>query len=660
MDWTGGARRRLMSRGGRDPILQRQKAYFAKPREINLKKQHSQQHAEPAITRRLTPRSSYSVLPSCQRGWYDDVNARSSRTERPDLDDEIIEDEESFMRRKTQSSRVDGDQFLHEYRQTSSKINPLESNPDLQPSQRSSAPFESPLTMSDLNREETAMKVTRQQLLDRSDWLGLNAARPLRMTFPTARHEEKIGRRRKVQVSATRSGKVIDRKQHRSFENGSPPFEPLMSGALPPEDIQVKVGTQVPRSRTESSRYADNALITSIRQLGALSSALTEESMLLGEEAFESTPGYFNVSSDQIGAEYNPMSGSNQYKENHELLRPSSRASRQSRPKGSTRFSGAVKETNLKFPSRTTLDRGASRPRLTSSNQPSTVGNLRDERKRRKVHDNENNSDSESHGYVFKALQESRDNQNCEISDKLTSNTYNARADVSVVAKCSSSGSEDECYPSCQSPQAGLVAQRVEDVYGSSSSIEVIKDGSATLKSPIRLRKGQLDGQSANLELRRSSNKAQFQTRPSKLPNQLLYSPSSGVMVETSDPISNEATTGSSIFMPQSRRLGLARVVHKLERLESVSDLPSEGEDHLSLIGYATTAEINDISMTKKAFYRQMPGQTRELHEHLVPSPSQTYLKRSHEYDNYCAQRNTRRLQPSAMRRSVYDLSESG
>lgn len=139
--------------------------------------------------------------------------------------------------------------------------------------------------------EDRLLLANRERLLARSDWLGLAASRPAHMTFPISSDRGKVGKRRKMHRStkshkakAARPRSITPLHEHRL-----PPFEPMMSGAVMEEAIQVKIGTDALVSQSQYSHPAQPSANTSMRQPSTEFGPLSEESMLLGvdDDGFE-------------------------------------------------------------------------------------------------------------------------------------------------------------------------------------------------------------------------------------------------------------------------------------------------------------------------------------------------------------------------------------
>lgn len=140
--------------------------------------------------------------------------------------------------------------------------------------------------------EERLLLANRERLLARSDWLGLAASRPARIRFPTSSDRDRVAKRRKIDKSKSKFHKAKPARR-RSIsplhEHRLPPFEPMMSGAVVDEDIQVKVGTDAFVSQSQYSHPAQTTINTSMRHPSSEFGPLSEESMLLGadDDGFE-------------------------------------------------------------------------------------------------------------------------------------------------------------------------------------------------------------------------------------------------------------------------------------------------------------------------------------------------------------------------------------
>ncbi|KAF2214750.1 hypothetical protein CERZMDRAFT_95140 [Cercospora zeae-maydis SCOH1-5] len=132
--------------------------------------------------------------------------------------------------------------------------------------------------------DELRLRASRHHLLARRDWLGLAAARPLKLKFPANRDSERVGKRRKVKrfrddVQLSRHRRVTPPFQHQERL-----FEPIMSGAIQNHDVQVKIGTDAFTSQTQRSRESQSPMNTSLRHPSTDLGSLPEEPMLMDEE----------------------------------------------------------------------------------------------------------------------------------------------------------------------------------------------------------------------------------------------------------------------------------------------------------------------------------------------------------------------------------------
>lgn len=133
--------------------------------------------------------------------------------------------------------------------------------------------------------EELMLLASRRKLLTRSDWLALGPTRPLRLNFPAASDNDRVGRRKKIKKAPAKASKPAQQRLLTPlFEERLNLNAYMMSGALPPSSdgkIEIKVGTDAFDSQTCQSRRSRNASVGS--QSAALS-RLSEESMLLGAD----------------------------------------------------------------------------------------------------------------------------------------------------------------------------------------------------------------------------------------------------------------------------------------------------------------------------------------------------------------------------------------
>lgn len=257
MDWTGGTRRRYAGKGKGNAIVQKQKAHFAKARAANgyqvIPENFKQ---EPAVSRGIQPRANgFEPSPETfhNRSSHLDNHGQSTRRE---------------MDRKARKSM----HLKHAER--------MYDKPNLS-----------------MTEEEAALIANRERLLARHDWLGLAPTRPVRIKFPSERERQRIGKRRKVDKPRARMVQPADSNAFAyPFEHRHLPFEPMMSGALGNDDIQIKVGTDAFLSQTHRSRLSHNSANTSIRPISTDFDPISEESMLMkaDSDGFEAQEGGFS------------------------------------------------------------------------------------------------------------------------------------------------------------------------------------------------------------------------------------------------------------------------------------------------------------------------------------------------------------------------------
>lgn len=162
--------------------------------------------------------------------------------------------------------------------------------------------------------EEEALIANRERLLARQDWLGLAATRPVRMKFPSDRERQRIGKRRKIHKSKPRHGhEVANHAIANPVEGWRAPFEPMMSGAIGNDEIQIKVGTDAFLSQTHRSRPSHNSVNTSIRPISTDFGPISEESMLLkadsdGFETRDEDRGVFPEGLEAFGSRFRERS----------------------------------------------------------------------------------------------------------------------------------------------------------------------------------------------------------------------------------------------------------------------------------------------------------------------------------------------------------------
>ena len=246
MDWTGGVRRRFAA-GKNNAQVQRQKAHFAKVRGASLHVPALGQHFMPDFLR--DERSP--IVSSGYRGQtaQDIYTAKESRR--------AAKRDVSPAYSARSSHRVD--------------------------LQQSSRPVSLVARPNHLSADDL-LQATRKRLLARSDWLGLSVTRPVHMDFRSAHDKDRIGKRRKLDNPSQRAKPAAPRPITPLFEERIVHPDEFMTGALPREDISIRVGSNVMPTDTQHSRRSYTPINTSVRPMSIACESISEESMLLGAE----------------------------------------------------------------------------------------------------------------------------------------------------------------------------------------------------------------------------------------------------------------------------------------------------------------------------------------------------------------------------------------
>lgn len=145
---------------------------------------------------------------------------------------------------------------------------------------------------SKITDEDKLLMANRRRLLARTDWLGLGAGRPVQMKFANSHDKDRIGKRRRVLKTTPRKGQPAEKLLVSPlFRDTLLRPDHLMSGAIPEDDIHVKVGTDALASQTQRSRHSHTPGHTSMRHPSTEFGPHSEESMLLDadDSTFEMT-----------------------------------------------------------------------------------------------------------------------------------------------------------------------------------------------------------------------------------------------------------------------------------------------------------------------------------------------------------------------------------
>lgn len=279
MDWTGGTRRRYASNAKKSAVLQKQKAHFAKVRANGA------------------AYSSHAVPDFIRQAMSAKDNAEHQRR-----DQGVGESGRGSVSAGSQQSAADRYSNTSNQHTTTNRTRLI-----TRKRLRDSVTPEDPEGLAgalaaDMTDEARRLRASRHHLLSRRDWLGLAAARPLRMKFPKNRDSERVGKRRKVKrprhhVQVTRHKPVTPPFQHQQHL-----FEPMMSGAIQNHDIHIKIGTDAFASQTQRSRTVHTPVNTSLRHLSTEFGPLSEEPMLMDEEdaSFFNEMEIFGLGSPEI------------------------------------------------------------------------------------------------------------------------------------------------------------------------------------------------------------------------------------------------------------------------------------------------------------------------------------------------------------------------
>ncbi|TKA80762.1 hypothetical protein B0A55_02707 [Friedmanniomyces simplex] len=122
------------------------------------------------------------------------------------------------------------------------------------------------------------------------------------MKFTSSREKDRVAKRRKVEKFSHRAKPAGQRLLTPLFEERLMRPDHAMSGALPQEDFRIKIGTDALATQTQPSRPSHSRASTSMRQPSMEYGPLSEESMLLGDEA-DSFEAYDVVESSEMPPE---------------------------------------------------------------------------------------------------------------------------------------------------------------------------------------------------------------------------------------------------------------------------------------------------------------------------------------------------------------------
>lgn len=140
--------------------------------------------------------------------------------------------------------------------------------------------------------EHKTLEDQRQSLLEQEDWVGTAIIRPLKISFPTSKNRDKIGRRRKI-------------NEEDRIRRAAPPrqvYEPLLREQLDAhsrgwddpglgEDISVRIGGQFHGSQRITLRGVEDAIFGSQHDSGSSDSMLLDR-----EDAYYGEQGGWDLS----------------------------------------------------------------------------------------------------------------------------------------------------------------------------------------------------------------------------------------------------------------------------------------------------------------------------------------------------------------------------
>ncbi|KAK0310566.1 hypothetical protein LTR01_003719 [Friedmanniomyces endolithicus] len=282
MDWTGGSRRRFAA-GKNNACLLKQKQHFARARGMPKNPASSQNTFRSGL---LPPtsaatgshrihRSRHSVESPAGTDGRKWKSAADSTKARPVIGDDC--GRSTIQARPRCHDGVYVSSGLYTSSRPTSRPASLDgpTRPDLQAE---------PTQDGAVAKEDLQLLADRRRLLARGDWLGLSATRPLQMTFTSSRDKDRVAKRRKVARSSHRAKPAVQRLLTSPFEDRLLKPNYTMSGALPPDDFHIKIGTDALATQTQLSRPSHSRANTSMRQPSTEFGPLSKESMLLGDE----------------------------------------------------------------------------------------------------------------------------------------------------------------------------------------------------------------------------------------------------------------------------------------------------------------------------------------------------------------------------------------
>lgn len=249
MDWTGGARNRFASTKSKT-VTQKQKAHFAKAR----------------AALQATPRSKASFQPLYLPGGYAGIQSMLE----PNNEHQVSH---QHLSHATKALRHDGE---GRHVTTSADNRRRSTRPSEASSSRHADRPRHMLRPKKILDEEALLLATRKRLLAQSDWLHLDASRPLQMQFPSHKDKDRIGKRRKISKAASQRPQPAQKRELSPLFRHHLMHPPYLGNDVLPQDnqIHIRIGTEALATQTQRSQSP------STRESKQFS-PISEESMLL-------------------------------------------------------------------------------------------------------------------------------------------------------------------------------------------------------------------------------------------------------------------------------------------------------------------------------------------------------------------------------------------
>ena len=259
MNWTGGRLQR--SKANANTLVKTQKQHFAKAR-LRLQNGQSSQsqlafsiahgqhgfgtemqddkHFDEHYRRRTRPHSQEIIQGEVPHAKHCPRSKRRHKDSRIEPQAKRRRSAESTYHRNGNiaATKTKPTQRLHD---TEKETRPPNLASVVHPNRKSAA------------AEANTLQKVKRDLLKKSDWMGLSAARPLTMAFTSVEEMENIGKRRRI-TEADGSNKaaapcgsrfhIIFNRYHRIDQNGS------NASILPTEDASVRIGTNIHQTQT--------------------------------------------------------------------------------------------------------------------------------------------------------------------------------------------------------------------------------------------------------------------------------------------------------------------------------------------------------------------------------------------------------------------------